>query len=370
MSSTSRGMGEGPSVAWREDPPLPVVMGVGVTSPVDRWTKAHLLGLGGLSPGEIRAILRRARELAPLSASLGPSDDRPDTPWALARREGQRLAGRVVANLFFEDSTRTRTSFTVAARRLGAEVVDLFVIASSVSKGETLIDTARNVEATGVDALVVRARQAGAADLLARHVRCSVINAGDGGHEHPTQGLLDAYTIAEAHGRLEDFDLSGLRVAIVGDIVASRVARSNIAGLTRLGAEVVCVGPPALAPRSLEVLGCRVRHDLDEVLPLVDAVMMLRIQFERHGAPASAGVPRRSAAISSVREYRTFYGLSEERAARMKPGAVVIHPGPINRGIELDHAVADGPRSVVLRQVRHGVAVRMAALSMCILANV
>jgi aspartate carbamoyltransferase catalytic subunit len=353
----------------REDSPLPVVTGMGVAPPTDRWTSPHLLGLGGLSPGEIRAILRRARELAPLSASLGPNDDRPDTPWALARREGQRLAGRVVANMFFEDSTRTRTSFTVAARRLGAEVVDLFVIASSVSKGETLIDTARNVEATGVDALVVRARQAGAAALIARHVRCSVINAGDGGHEHPTQGLLDAYTIAEAHGRLDDFDLSGLRIAIVGDIVASRVARSNIAGLTRLGAEVICVGPPALAPRSLEMLGCRVSHDLDQVLPLVDAVMMLRIQFERHGA-APGTTPRRSAAISSIREYRTFYGLSEERADRMKPGAVVIHPGPINRGIELDHAVADGPRSVVLRQVRHGVAVRMAALSMCILANI
>ncbi|MBM4109400.1 MAG: aspartate carbamoyltransferase catalytic subunit [Phycisphaerae bacterium] len=371
MSTTSRG--PAPTVASREDAPGLVVPAGVVPPPTDRWTSRHLLGLGTLSPGEIRAVLRRARELAPLSASLGPRDDNPDTPWALARREGQRLAGRVVANLFFEDSTRTRTSFTVAARRLGAEVVDLFVIASSVSKGETLIDTAKNVEATGVDALVVRARQAGAAALLADHVRCSVVNAGDGGHEHPTQGLLDAYTIAEAHGRLDAFDLAGLRVAIVGDIVASRVARSNIAGLTRLGAEVVCVGPPALAPRSLEVLGCRVSHDLDEVLPTVDAVMMLRIQFERHGTPAVAplpgAAPKRSAAIASVREYRTFYGLSEERAERMKPSAVVIHPGPINRGIELDHAVADGPRSVVLRQVRHGVAVRMAALSMCVLAS-
>jgi aspartate carbamoyltransferase catalytic subunit len=219
--------------------------------------------------------------------------------------------------------------------------------------------------------MIVRARQNGAAAMIAGAVACPVINAGDGRHEHPTQGLLDLLTIAEAHGRLGGFDLSGLMVAIVGDVASSRVARSAIAGLTALGARVVCVGPPALAPRSLEALGCAVSNDFDAVLPAADAVMMLRIQFERHGeaaekAPALPGAPPRSAAIASVREYRDGYGLTTDRAARLKPGAIVMHPGPINRGLEIDAAVADGPRSVILKQVAHGVAVRMAALGLCI----
>jgi aspartate carbamoyltransferase catalytic subunit len=208
--------------------------------------------------------------------------------------------------------------------------------------------------------------------MIASAVDVPVINAGDGKHEHPTQGLLDIYTLAEACGRLEDFSLKGLTVAIVGDVASSRVARSDIAGMRTLGASVVCVGPPAMAPMGLESLGCKVSHDLDAVLPKADAVMMLRIQFERHGeaaknpGAAGAGESGKSAALSptiaSVREFRERFGLTEARAARMKPGAFVMHPGPINRGIELDALVADGPRSLILRQVAAGVLVRMAVL--------
>jgi aspartate carbamoyltransferase catalytic subunit len=309
-----------------------------------------LLGLQGMPAPEVRSLLTATREMA------GRVKDEPS------------LSGRIIANLFFEDSTRTRTSFSVAAKRLGAEVVDLLGGNSSVSKGETLIDTARNVEAMGVAALVVRARQSGAALMIARSVACPVLNAGDGRHEHPTQGLLDIYTLAESHGRLADFDLRGLKVAIVGDVAASRVARSAIAGMTALGAEVVCVGPPAMVPRGIAGLGANVSAELDPLLPEVDAVMMLRIQFERYGdaKPAGADGPK-SSPIASVREFRELYALTGERAGLMKKGAVVMHPGPINRGIELDADVADGPRSVILRQVTNGVLVRMAVLERMIL---
>lgn len=257
----------------------------------------------------------------------------------------------------------------MAARRLGADVVDLWAVVSSVNKGETLLDSARTVEAMGVDALVVRARGTGAAGHVAREVACPVINAGDGGHEHPTQGLLDAFALAQAHGRLDGFDFSGLRIAIVGDLTSSRVARSNIAALTTLGATVICVGPPALAPQALRVLGCSVAWDLDDVLPTVDAVMALRVQFERHGeAKPDAPGHKASPAIASIREYREMYALTPARAAAMKPGAVIMHPGPMNRGIEIDSEVADGPRSIVLKQVAAGVVVRMAVLHAC-LAN-
>jgi aspartate carbamoyltransferase catalytic subunit len=310
---------------------------------------ASLLGLQGMPADELRALLTATHDVA-------------------SRPPGHSLAGRIVANLFFEDSTRTRTSFSVAAKRLGAEVVDLMGGVSSVSKGETLIDTARNVEAMGVACLVVRARQSGAAALIARHVRCPVINAGDGRHEHPTQGLLDTYTLAESHGRLGSFDLRGLRIAIVGDVAASRVARSAIAAMTTLGAEVVCAGPPALVPRSIASLGAQVTHELDALLPRVDAVMMLRIQFERYtDAKPPTGEAPKSSPIASIREYRELYALTPERARLMKPGAIVMHPGPINRGIELDAAVADGDRSVILRQVANGVLVRMAVLQRAIL---
>ncbi len=311
----------------------------------------------GVSATQIRALLVASRSRVDITTDVK------DSP----------LAGTTIANLFFEDSTRTRTSFTNAAHRLRAHVSNLLGAFSSVTKGETLIDTARNVEAMGVHALVIRARQGGAAGMIARNVRCPVINAGDGRHEHPTQGLLDIYTLAEAAGRLADFRLDGLTVAIVGDIVSSRVARSNSAGLTALGADVVCVGPAGLAPKSLESLAergpgagrVRVTHDLDGVLPEVDAVMMLRVQFERHADATGKNSP----SIASIREYRSLFGMTGPRSDRMKKHAVVMHPGPINRGLELDPEVADGPRSVILRQVTVGVGVRMAVLEACEAAN-
>jgi aspartate carbamoyltransferase catalytic subunit len=314
--------------------------------------KRDLLHLAGMSGAALRELLTLTRDL-----------DR-------RRNLARSLRGHIIANLFFEDSTRTRTSFAIAARRLGADLVELVGAGSSVSKGETLIDTARNIEAMGVSALVVRARQGGSAAMIASAVGIPVINAGDGRHEHPTQGLLDTYTLAWAKGRLRNFDLSGLSVAIVGDVVSSRVARSAAAAMTTLGARVVCVGPPGLAPPSLAALGVEVGESLDAILPEMDAVMMLRIQFERHGAglapgPAQGEAPRQSP-IASVREYRAFYALTPERAARMKKGAIVMHPGPINRGIELDQEVADGPASVIMRQVAHGVRVRMAVLHWCL----
>jgi aspartate carbamoyltransferase catalytic subunit len=321
----------------------------------------HLTGLMTLDAAEMRGLLTLAKTLTA----------RPDV--------GSLLAGSIIANLFFEDSTRTRTSFSVAAHRLGANVVNLSGAESSLSKGETLVDTARNIEAMGVHALVVRAKQSGAAETIAKAVACSVINAGDGRHEHPTQGLLDAFTLATHLKRDGTWDLSGLRVAIVGDIVSSRVARSNIACLTALGAKVVCIGPPGMAPAAItgasKVAGaCEVSHDLDGELERIDAAMMLRIQFERHGAApttAESHNPLRDGpkggSLASVREYRSLYALTPERAAQMKLGAVVMHPGPINRGIELDACVADGPRSLILAQVAHGVSVRMAVLARCVL---
>jgi aspartate carbamoyltransferase catalytic subunit len=312
----------------------------------------HLLTLRGQPPELLRDLLSRARDYAKVA-------NEPST-------NTRELAGRTIATLFFEDSTRTRTSFTLAARRLGADVIDVSGSSTSVNKGESLVDTARTIAAMGVSAMVIRAKPAGAPADIARAVGLPIINAGDGKHEHPTQGLLDILTIAQAHGRATDFDLSGLRIAIVGDIANSRVARSGIAGLTALGARVVCVGPPALAPRSLATLGCEVSSDLDSLLGEMDAVMMLRIQFERHAPasePASAAIVKPTAAIPSIREYREFYGLTEARAARLKSGAVVLHPGPFNRGVEIDDAVADGARSLILRQVANGVAVRMAVLA-------
>ncbi len=303
----------------------------------------HLLGLAGMSAPMLREYLSAARALA----LHGP------TPV---------LAGKVIANLFFEDSTRTRTSFSIAAKRLGAETVDLLNIASSVSKGETLIDTARNIEAMGVAALVIRARQSGVAASIAPHVPCPVINAGDGKHEHPTQGLLDIYTLAEHYNRLETFDLSGLTLAIVGDVISSRVARSNIAGMLTLGARVVCVGPPNMVPLSLRTLGVEIDRDMDSVVQHADAVMMLRIQFERAEPAKGEKSPAPSVIIASVREFRERYALVERRAKLMKRRAIIMHPGPINRGIELDGPVADGPRSVILRQVTNGVLVRMAVM--------
>lgn len=327
----------------------------------------HLLGLHGLGAPQVRSMLTLARRYA------GHEADGSEDPAAWRAT----LRGKVVANLFFEDSTRTRVSFSLAAKRLGAEVIDLTAMGSSVSKGETVADTALNVAAMGVDALVMRHASSGAPRLVvralqarvrawdARGVVASVVNAGDGKHEHPTQGLLDSYTIAESHGRLEGFDLSGLRVGIVGDIASSRVARSNLACLTAMGAQVVFIGPPTLVPGVFEKMGAQVVHDIDAVIGTLDAVNVLRIQFERHGA-AAGGAKAAPNVIASVREYHERYGLHAARLERLKKGAIVMHPGPINRGVEMTALAADDPRSVVLRQVRHGVAVRMAVLQMCI----
>ncbi|MCC6141255.1 MAG: aspartate carbamoyltransferase catalytic subunit [Nitrospira sp.] len=257
------------------------------------------------------------------------------------------LRGRTVVNLFFEPSTRTRTSFELAAKRLSADVINFSPSSSSVVKGETLLDTARNIEAMQADIIVLRHSSAGAAETLARGVKSSVINAGDGWHEHPTQALLDLYTIRE-----RGMAFKGLRVAIVGDVAHSRVARSNILALTKLGAEVRVVGPATMIPLGIEKLGVRVFHHLDEGLRDVQVVMMLRLQLERQGR----------ALFPTIREYARLYGLTAERMKLADPKAIVMHPGPINRGVEIAPEVADSLSSVILDQVANGVAVRMGVL--------
>ncbi|MGA2497775.1 MAG: aspartate carbamoyltransferase catalytic subunit [Tepidisphaeraceae bacterium] len=299
----------------------------------NRWTHKHLLSLEELSVEDIRLVMETAdsfKEVSTRSVKKIPA-----------------LRGKVVVNLFFEDSTRTRTSFSLAASRLSADIVDFSVKTSSVSKGETLIDTARNIEAMGVDILVTRHPASGAAYLLSRSVKCSVVNAGDGAHEHPTQGLLDLYTIRERFGKI-----AGLKVAIVGDIANSRVARSNLWALKKMGAEVIFVGPPTLLPKSFSQLGAKVYYDFDEVIGEVDVVNMLRVQFERI----------KSSQFPSVREFTQLYGLTGERFTRCKKDVFVMHPGPMNRGIEISSHIADGPNSGILTQVSNGLAVRMAAL--------
>jgi len=253
----------------------------------------------------------------------------------------------VVVNAFFEDSTRTRTSFALAAQRLGADTIDFSEKTSSTNKGETLIDTARNIEAMGIDVIVVRHRAAGSAHYLARTVKCSVVNAGDGAHEHPTQGLLDVYTMRERFGKI-----AGLKVAIVGDIANSRVARSNLWALSKLGAEVILVGPPTLLSKSFEQLGARVVHDFDSIIGEVDVINMLRVQFERV----------KSSQFPSVREFTRLFGLTWDRFQRCKKDVFIMHPGPMNRGIEIQSDIADGPQSGILQQVTNGLSVRMAVL--------
>jgi aspartate carbamoyltransferase catalytic subunit len=257
------------------------------------------------------------------------------------------LRGKTVVNLFFEPSTRTRTSFELAAKRLSADVINFSPSSSSVVKGETLLDTARNIEAMQADIIVLRHPSAGAAETLARGVKSSVINAGDGWHEHPTQALLDLYTI-----RSRGMNFSGLRVAIVGDVAHSRVARSNIYALTKLGAEVRVVGPPTMIPLYIDRLGVKVYYNLDEALRGVQVIMMLRLQLERQGR----------ALFPTIREYAQHYGLTNERVKLAEPGAIVMHPGPINRGVEIAPDVADSLSSVILDQVANGVAVRMGIL--------
>lgn len=302
------------------------------------WPHHHLLGLEDLSAEDIRFLLTTALGFEGVSTR--------------SVKKVPALRGRVVVNLFFEDSTRTRASFHLAASRLSADVLEMAGKGSSVSKGETLVDTAKNIEAMGVDVIVCRHHHSGAAIHLARSVNCSVVNAGDGQHEHPTQGLLDMLTIAKRTGRTDGFDFSGLTCAIVGDITHSRVARSNVYGLRKLGAKVILVGPPTLVPGAFADLGCEISHSLDDVLPRVDVINMLRIQFERLTSPA----------FPSVREYAAIFGLTAERLARAKPDLLVMHPGPMNRGVEIESSVADGPNSAILQQVANGLSVRMAAL--------
>jgi aspartate carbamoyltransferase catalytic subunit len=288
-----------------------------------------------LSRAEIETILRRAEDFMETGSRRG--------------KKLTNLQGRVVVNLFFEPSTRTRTSFGLAARRLSADTIDFTTGGSSVSKGESFIDTAKNIEAMGVDVMVVRHSVPGAPHLLAQHLACSVVNAGDGAHEHPTQGLLDIFTIRRIKGRLE-----GLTVGLVGDIAHSRVARSNIHGLIKLGARVIVCGPPTLVPSAITALGVEVSCRLDDVLPRCDVINMLRIQFER----------QRSGLFPSIHEYAHLFGMDSQRLRRAKPDLLLLAPGPINRGVEITPEVADGPHSAILQQVTNGLAVRMAILDL------
>lgn len=297
------------------------------------FERPHLLGLEGLTAEELTFLLDTAESFKEVS-----------------EREIKKvpaLRGRTVVNLFYEPSTRTRTSFEIAAKRLSADTVNLSAQASSSKKGETLADTARNLAAMRPDAIVVRHPSSGAPDLLARHVDCPIINAGDGAHEHPTQALLDLLTIREHKGQIE-----GLTVAIVGDLLHSRVARSNLHGLRTLGAHVRFVGPPSLVSPYFADLGAELVHDLHEGVRGADVIMMLRIQRERMTGRY----------FSSLDEYSHLYCLSADAVAKAKRDVIILHPGPMNRGVEISSTVADGPYSVIMAQVTNGVAVRMAAL--------
>ena len=303
------------------------------TSPV-RFRQKHLLSIADLDRSEAESLLDRAEAFAPLAEQKIKKLD--------------TLRGRTQINLFFENSTRTQSSFELAGKRMGADVVNMSVKSSSVAKGETLIDTATTLNAMRPDLLVVRHGSSGAVELLAQKVDCSVINAGDGKHEHPTQALLDAFTIRDKLGQIE-----GLTIAICGDVLHSRVARSNVALLTLLGAQVRVVGPPTLMPAGAERWGAKVFHSMRDGLRDADVVMMLRVQRER----------MQGGFFPSAREFFWFYGLDEDKLKFAKPGAIVMHPGPMNRGVEIDSRVADDPNvSLIETQVRMGVAVRMAVL--------
>ena len=298
------------------------------------FTDRHLLGIEGLSPFEITALLDTAERYVDQNRQ--------------ANKKSELLQGRTVINLFFEDSTRTRTSFELAGKRLGADVINMSVANSSIKKGETLIDTAMTLNAMHPDILVVRHGEAGGTQLLAEKVHCAVINGGDGSHEHPTQALLDALTIRRRRGKLE-----GLKIAICGDILHSRVARSNIHLLITMGARVRVVAPLTLLPSNIGQLGVDVFHDMKEGLADCDIIMVLRLQNERMDGNF----------IPSIREYFLFFGLDYEKLSVAKPDALIMHPGPANRGVEIDSVVADDfSRSVIREQVEMGVAVRMACL--------
>lgn len=295
--------------------------------------RKDLLGIRDLSAEEINLILETAESFKEVTGR--------------EIKKVPTLRGKTVVNLFFEPSTRTRTSFELAAKRLSADVINFAASTSSVVKGETLLDTARNIEAMQADFIVLRHPVAGAPNILAHALRASVVNAGDGGHEHPTQALLDLFTLRE-----KKREFKGLRLAIVGDIAHSRVARSNIFALGKLGAEVRVAGPPTMIPPEIERLGVKVFFNLDEALKGADVIMMLRLQLERQGI----------ALFPSIREYTRLYCLTSERLRAASPDALVMHPGPINRGVEIAQEVADSMSSVILEQVTNGVAVRMAVL--------
>ena len=298
-----------------------------------KWTKKDLLSIEELSKDEIELVLRTAESFKEVSS-----------------REVKKvpaLRGKTVANLFFESSTRTRTSFELAAKRLSADILNFQSTGSSTSKGESLRDTVRTIEAMQVDTIVTRHSSSGSAEYLARYVKAGVINAGDGIHEHPTQGLLDIFTVREKKKRVH-----GLNVCLIGDILHSRVARSNIWGLKKMGAHVTVCGPPTLIPKNIEELGVEVSYDLDKIIEKQDVLNILRIQLER----------QQGAFFPSLREYAAEFGISNERMKKAKMDVVIMHPGPINRGVELSGDVADGTQSVILDQVTNGVAVRMAVL--------
>ena len=297
------------------------------------WNRHHLLGLEDLSAEEITLILDKAEAFKRATAN--------------GDRKVPLLVGKTCVNLFFENSTRTKNSFTLAARRLGADTLDFSATTSSLAKGETFVDTAKNIEAMGIDLVIVRHRTPGAPQLLAQNLSCGVINAGDGPHEHPTQGLLDIMTIRQRKGRLD-----GLTVALVGDIAHSRTARSNIWGLKKLGAHVIVCGPSSLVSPRWKELDVEYSYSLDAILPRVDVLNLLRIQFERQNTRP----------FPSVREYAHLYAMNRERLAAAKSDVLILAPGPINRGVEVTPDVADGPHSASLEQVTNGVAIRMAVI--------
>lgn len=310
------------SIAWDEPTTIPAA-----------WTRRHLLDLESLSAEEITLILDTATQFKEATGGC--------------KHKLSVLQGKTLANLFFENSTRTRTSFSLAMRRLGGDTIDFTAAGSSLSKGESFIDTAKNIEALNVDVVCVRHSTPGTPKLLSEHLDCSVVNAGDGPHEHPTQGLLDIMTIRERRGRLD-----GLTVALIGDIAHSRTARSNIWGLQKLGAHVIVCGPSTLVSPLWEQLGVEVSHNLDEILPRCDVLNLLRIQFERQSTRP----------FPSVREYALLYAMNRDRMARAKDDILILAPGPINRGVEITPDVADGSHSLILDQVTNGLAVRMAVL--------
>jgi aspartate carbamoyltransferase catalytic subunit len=297
------------------------------------WNRKHLLDIESLTVEEINTVLDTARAFKAVGTR--------------AIKKVPALRGKTVVNLFIEPSTRTRTSFELSEQRLSADIINFTAEASSLKKGETLKDTARNLEALHVDFIVIRHSASGAPHFLSRVLNASVINAGDGAHEHPTQALLDAFTIREKKGRIE-----GLNVTILGDILYSRVARSDLWALTKLGAKVTLCGPSTLVPRVFEQMGCRVTYDVEEAIRDADIINLLHIQHER----------QRKSMFPSLNEYSSLFGLNKARLALTKPDAIIMHPGPINRGVEIDSEIADSDRSVILEQVTNGLAVRMAVL--------